>query len=237
MAALLLLVCGNVTAQKNKSFSGTIKYSIRYEGDFDPQQLANAPTENTETIMGNFTRTSINIGIGYQHQIDMVDSITILFDIPMEKMAYSVPASRIDESFKQVQIEINKREDTKTICGYVCQGYDIVFTRNAEEEDEDEEEVKKTVLLVYTTEDIGIDEKINHSSCPGLKGYPLYQEQQLDGNKKIITEAVEVKKKKVSEVEFMIPVNYNYYTPEAFKEHLRQLFGTSGSEDDEDDDI
>ena len=69
--------------------------------------------------------------------------------------------------------------------------HDITVTNKEDEE-------KTVTFLVYTTEEIGIDEKINASSVPGLKGYALYQEQPAGEGKKIISEAVEVKKKKVN---------------------------------------
>lgn len=236
--AILLIGSSNLMAQKKKTFSGTVKFSIEYKGDFPAEQLANAPKENTETVRGNFTRSSQNLGGAFRHTINLVDSTIILLDLPIEKMAVSIPASTTEENLENVIFDIKKRTDTKTICGFVCQGYDIaIFPKDAEEEDDDEdddEEKSDTVkILVYTTEEIGIDENINRSSCPGLKGYALYQEQHLDGNKTIITQAVEVKKKKISEFDFMIPANYNYYTLEAFNRHLHELNGVSDDEDED----
>ncbi len=223
LSLVLLAGMGEVTAQKTKSFAGTIKFSIKYEGDFDPQQLANAPLEQSETVMGNFTRSTQDLQGAYRHTINVVDSTIYLLDLPTEKIAYAVPASLIQESLENVNFEIKKREDTKVICGYTCQGYDITVTNKEDEE-------KTVTFLVYTTEEIGIDEKINASSVPGLKGYALYQEQPAGEGKKIISEAVEVKKKKVSEFDFMIPANYKYYTIE----ELQAKFGQQGGDEDDD---
>lgn len=236
ICVLAAMICGagNVSAQKSKSFSGTVRFSIQYEG-FESQQIANAPKENMETIMGNFTRSTQDLGGAFRHTLNLVDSTVILLDIPIEKMAVSIPATSTEEQLSKINFDIKKRADTKTICGYVCQGYDITIT--PKEQEEDEEEAKPVYILVYTTEEIGIDENINRSSCPGLKGYVLYQEQHVDEGKTIITEAVEVKKKKVSEFDFMIPANYNYYTPEAFNKHLRELQGGASDEDEDDEDF
>ena len=235
--AILLLCSGKMMAQKKNYFSGTVKFSIEDKGDFDPQKLANAPKENTETIKGNFTRSTQDLGGAFRHTINLVDSTVILLDIPTEKMAISVPASTTEKSLEKLNFDIKKREDTKTICGYVCQGYDITISRKEGEEDDDDEDEgdnSPITFLVYTTEEIGIDENINRSTCPGLKGYVLYQEQPVGEGKIVITEAVEVKKKKVSDFDFMIPTNYKYYTPEAFAKHMRELQGMSGDDEDED---
>ena len=66
-----------------------------------------------------------------------------------------------------------------------------------------------------------------------MQGFPLYKEQPAGEGKKVVYEAIEVKKKKINAVEFSIPSNYKYYTPKEWNEHIRELTGKSG-EDEED---
>ena len=180
MAACCLWSGGSM-AQKSKAFTGSVKYEIKYEGDFEPQQLANAPREQEKLISGNFTKITRNLGGAFRHDIDMVDSIVWLWDIPGEKCAVTIPTlKKENDEEKEKNYVIEKRNDTKDICGYNCQGYDIIVTvkHKDDEDDEDEEaEERKITILVYTTEEIGIDSNINSHFVPGLKGFPLYIEQ------------------------------------------------------------
>ena len=241
MAACCLLG-GKSMAQKGKSFAGSVKFGIKYEGDFEPKQLVNAPQESEQIISGKFTKTTHNLGGAFMYQIDMIDSIVRLWDLPGEKCAVTIPTPEKENDTSKRNYVIQKRSDTKDICGYQCQGYDIVVTvmkNEDEDEDEDEETAPKTVTItVYTTTEIGIDSNINCHFIPGLQGFPLYKEQPAGEGKKVVYEAIEVKKKKINAVEFSIPSNYKYYTPKEWNEHIRELTGKSGEdEEDEEDDF
>lgn len=231
-SAAFFLFAANTHAQKSKAFSGSVKFEIKYEGDFEPQQLAKAPREKEQLISGNFTKTTQNLGGAFMHRLDMVDSVITLIDAPTEKYAISSGALKDKNSEEGKNYVIRKREDTKDICGYTCQGYDIVITVKNEEEEEEEEE-RQITIVVYTTEAIGIDSNINKHFAAGLKGFPLYQEQPAGEGKKIITQAVEVKKKKLNPIEFSIPANYKYFTQEQWMAYVRQIQGGQ-QEDDED---
>lgn len=233
LGAALMCMGGKTMAQKTKSFSGSIKFEIKYEGDFEPQQLANAPREVNKVIFGNFTKTTQLLGGGgvVRHQIDMLDSMLILIDAATEKVAIGIPIKKKDEGEEsEKNYKIVKRTDTKNICGYECQGYDINITVK----DEDEEEDKIVTYTMYTTTEIGIDSNINKNSIPGLQGYPLYTSQPAGENKTVISQAVEVKKKKINPIEFSIPSNYKYYTIEQWNEYIRAMQGDASSDDDED---
>ena len=237
MAACCLLSSKSM-AQKSKAFTGSVKFEIKYEGEFEPQQLANAPREKEQLISGNFTKTSRDLGGAFLHQIDMMDSIVNLWDLPGEKCAVTIPTPKKEgEEDKEKNYVIQKRSDTKDICGYNCQGYDIIVTVKSKDDEEDEEEERKITIIVYTTEEIGIDSNINCHFVPGLQGFPLYQEQPAGEGKKVITQAIEVKKKKINAIEFSIPANYKYYTPKAWNEHIRELQEKSGEDEEEDEDF
>lgn len=215
MAVVCFMNVTDIMAQKKKSFQGTVKFSIKYEGDIDPQELANAPTEASYMIAGNNTKISRDLGGAFRYDITVGDSGTmiLLFDIPTQKIAVAITKEEMQEAQANIKFTVTPSTETKVICGYTCKKYDITVG-NIENESEQK-------MVVYTTEEIGLNEKIN-LDIPGLKGYPLYQEQ---GNEKVkvITEAVEVKKKKISPAEFMIPEGYQKMTQEEFQEFVEKM--------------
>lgn len=221
IAAVCCLNMSDLMAQKKKAFTGTVKFSIKYEGDIDPQESAKAPTETSYLIAGNNTKVTNDLGGAFRHDITVGDSgkRIILFDFPGQKMAVVVTKEENEEAQKAFKFDIVDGNETKEICGFVCKRYDVTIT-NIEED-------KETKLIVYTSDAIGLDEKIN-TDIPGLKGYPLYQEVKGE-TKKTIYEAVEVAKKKLSPAEFMIPEGYQVMTLDEFQ----QLLESSGQGGDE----
>lgn len=222
IATICCLNMSNLMAQKKKAFAGTVKFSIKYEGDVDPQELAKAPTEISYLVSGNNTKVTHDLGGAFRHDITVGDSgkTIILFDIPGQKMAVVVTKEESDESQKAYKYDIVEVNETKEVCGFVCKRYDVTIT-NIEED-------RETKLTVYTSDAIGLDEKIN-SDIPGLKGFPLYR--VIEGKSvKTTYEAVEVAKKKVSPAEFMIPEGYKVMTVEEFQQ-LIQSAGQGGEEE------
>jgi len=215
--ALCCLNMSNLMAQKKKAFAGTVKYAIKYEGDIDPQDLAKAPTEISYLVAGNNTKVTRDLGGAFRHDITIGDSgkTIILFDIPGQKMAVVVTKEESEDGQKAYKYDIVDGNETKEVCGFVCKRYDVTIT-NIEEENE-------TKLIVYTSDAIGLDEKINFD-IPGLKGFPLYR--TIEGKTvKTTYEAVEVRKKKVSPAEFMIPEGYQDMTVEEFQQLLESAGG------------
>ena len=217
IAAICCMNMSNLMAQKKKAFNGTVKFSIKYEGDLDPQALAKAPTEVNYLIFENNTKVTQDLGGAFRHVITVGDSgkTILLFDIPGQKMAVVISKAENEEQRQGLTYDIVEGSDTKEICGFVCKRYDITIT-NIEED-------KQHKMFVYTTDKIGLDEKIKFD-IPGLKGYPLYQETENNGIKTIY-EAVEVKKKKVSSAEFLIPEGYQTMTLDEFQELLKNAGG------------
>lgn len=208
IVVLIAIVCGmssqNLMAQKNKAFSGTIKFSVKYEGEIDPQILANAPTELNFMVFGNNTKLIIE-GDGYfQYVVSIGDSSqeNTIVDHPMQKIIVKKMKENFDEEQEMLKYTVVSSEETKVICGYTCKRYDITI--------ENIEEGGERKMVCYTTEEIGLDERINFDT-PGLKGYPLYQEE-LIGELKVINEATEVKKKKINPAEFLLPTGFQVYT-------------------------
>jgi hypothetical protein len=218
VAVLCIFTAVDVNAQKSKAFAGTVKFSVKYEGDTDPQK--HVPYEFVYTILGNRQKIS-NQGFSQITDGDAV-TVTVLLEIPGNKMGYVAKKEDVEESFAVKKFTYTKGEETKTICGYVCTRYDITVF------DIEEDEEAKAIL--YTTTEIGDGNNINALSFPGLTGYPLYIEEDEDGVK-TIHEAIEIKKAKIKSVDFMIPSDYTIYSSqEEFQGKLKELFGSEGEE-------
>lgn len=194
----------NLMAQKNKAFAGTIKFSVKYEGEIDPQILANAPTELNFMVLGNNTKLIIDGGGYFQYVVSIGDSSqeNTIVDHPMQKIIIKKTKENFDEEQEMLKYTVVSSEETKVICGYTCKRYDVTI--------ENIEEGGERKMVCYTTEEIGLDERINFDT-PGLKGYVLYQEE-LIGELKVINEATEVKKKKINLAEFLLPTGFQVYT-------------------------
>ena len=201
-----------VSAQKSKTFAGTVKFHIKFEGDTDPQK--HIPQDYMVTIFGNKMKQLQHNGMVIQIINYNALTETVLFNIPGYQMAYVDTHKRYDPETSDTKITYTAGTDTKTICGYVCKRYDIV----AYDKEEDEERT----LVVYTTTEIGENNNINALSFPGLIGYPLYTEVESEGVK-VIIEATEVKATKIKDVDFMIPSSYKIMSKEEVGEVLESL--------------
>ena len=211
MGALVMFNVLAANAQKSKTFAGTVKYSFKYEGDTDPKK--HIPMDIMLTIFGNKMKI-------YQSPmvLQILDgdagTITVLVDIPGNKIGTIVPKEQNEEKFEAYKYTYVKGEETKTICGYVCTRYDATVY--------DIEEEEETKIIFYTTTEIGENDNINRFEYPGLTGFPLYAEFEEHGVK-TIQAAVEVKPTKVKAVDFLIPSAYNIMSPEEFGSYIKAL--------------
>ena len=213
VVALAMFSVMNVSAQKSKSFAGTIKFHIKYEGNIDPR--IHVQEDVVYTIFGN----KIKFTQGMATQITDGDAVTqtVLYDVPGDRAGYVLSKEYIEELIQSAKkYTYKKSNETKTICGYVCTRYDVTIY--------DVEEDEETKAIVYTTTEIGEDENINSIEYPGLTGYPLYKEVDENGVK-TISEAIEIKATKVKSVDFLIPSDYKMMTKEEFQEFIRSMFG------------
>ena len=206
-----------VNAQKVK-FAGTVKLSVRYEGDIDPQK--HTPKEAVYTIFGNKIKQQ---GDG---QILIMDgdayTTTILLDVPGEPMGAVMKKEEMQEMYEGMKFTFEKTEETKTICGLVCTRYNVKMYDIEEDEEQN--------MIIYTTTEIGDNNNINNTfiSYPGLTGFPMYMEFESN-DVKTIQEVIEVKKAKVKAVDFLIPSKYKIYDSQnEMSERLQELFGGGG---------
>jgi len=217
VVALSMFVVLTANAQKTSSFAGTIKVSVRYEGENrNPQK--HVPKEESYTIFGN------KIKKVYGPWVIIYDgdaeTMVRLFDYPGNRGGCKYSPEMVESFLRQDEKKYTyvKREETKTICGYVCTRYDVTIY--------DTEEEEETTEIVYTTTEIGEDNNINNFEYPGLIGFPLYKESEEKGVK-TIEEAIEVKPTKVKSVDFLIPTNYKMMTPLEFNAYLDSIFNSN----------
>jgi hypothetical protein len=214
VVALSMFTVLTTNAQKSSSFAGTIKISIKYEGENrNPQK--HVPKEQFYTIFGNKMKVQDGPWWVYLYDGDAV-TLTRLLDIPGNRGGCTHPTEVVEDflGLSTKKFTYKKGEETKTICGYVCTRYDITIY-----DTETEEEIK---AIAYTTTEIGKDNNINNFEYPGLTGFPLYVESEEKGVK-TIEEAIEVKPTKVKAVDFLIPTNYKMMTPMEFNAYLKAL--------------
>ena len=214
--ALCMFTNINANAQKSKSFGGTVKFHIKFEGDIDPQK--HVPRDEMFTIFGNKIKSTPSYYQGMISTITNYDALTttILYNVPGNKMGYIDTSEKYDPATATTKYTYTESSETKTICGYVCKRYDVKIY--------DEEEDEEVSLILYTTTEIGDNDNINLMSYPGLSGYPLYTEITQEGIK-IIQEATEIKKGKIKAVDLLIPSDYKIMSVEEVNESLQQLFG------------
>jgi len=224
----MAIVCTTVSYKSfaQKYFAGTVKLETKYEGDIDPQK--HIPHEAELIIFENKMKTSSVV----EQVIYDGDAMTITYLYDLSTYGYERMGTVIDKETNQKNSEKSKfsyeaRGDTKIICGYECKGYNITQTIKDEEYEEDIE----ISYIVYTTTEIGKDANINAFEYVGLLGFPMYEEVEKDGVKKI-TQVKEVKKGKIKAIDFMVSSNYNMYKPEEFREKFKEainnIFGKKG---------
>ena len=141
-------------------------------------------------------------------------------DVPGEPMGAIVKKEEMQEIYAGVKFTFEKKEETKTICGFVCTRYDIKMY-NIEEDEE-------TEMTIYTTTEIGNSNDINNTliSYPGLTGFPMCLISEKD-DVKTIQEVTEVKKAKIKAVDFLVPSKYKIYdSQEEMSARLQELFGS-----------
>ena len=215
----IAIICTTVSYKSfaQKYFAGTVKFEIKYEGEIDPQKHV---TKEYECDI--FENKSKKNGNGQQIIYDGdASTVTVLLDLTGVGYDRVGKIDTLQRDSTDGKFTYEPRGDTKTICGYECKGYNVTYTYIDEEYDEEEEiEVK---FILYTTTEIGKDNRINVFEYPGLSGYPLYTEIEKDDVKTII-QAKEIKKGKVKAIDFMIPSNYRIHvTNEAWEEEGKKF--------------
>lgn len=199
-----LVVTFNLIAQK--SFEGTVNYSINYTDmpDEMKQYESMMPKEMTLKIKGDKSRMEQSSAMGSTTTItdDKAKKVTVLLNMMGQKIAMEQNTS---EDKEKETPKINYLEGTKKIAGYTCKKAEITHS--------DIEEA----MVVYYTEDIS-GTKTN-AQFKGLNGFLMEYTIKNQGMTMTIA-AKEVKEEKISNAEFTIPSDYESMTEEEFKKQM-----------------
>jgi len=216
LAIAIICTTGSYKAFSQGSFTGTAKFTVKYEGDINPQK--HIPEEKKFLIFENKVKEMDDEGVHTEIYDGDAGTWGTIINIPAYGcMAYQRTPEEVDEEMLSKVFSYEEREDTKTICGYVCKGYNFTIVTTTEDEDSGEDVKTEVKGVVYTTKEIGKNEKINSFTFPNLSGYPLYFEKVEEGVTEI-TQAVEVKKGKAKPIDFLMPSSCKICkTPQAWQ--------------------
>ena len=214
--AMALLVSFSVSAQKKeKTFAGSIRYSISYE-DLDPQYKGQVPTEMITYVKDGKVRMDQISPIYTMGAVTLEDgSAIVLIDIMGQKLATQQTKEDMEKAkaeakesgdLKDWEPEVKATDETKMIAGYKCTKYEV--TTDGE------------TMEVFVTEDIPMPAIYHENSqIKGIKGVPMEYTMSNQGLNMTMT-AKEVKKGGVNNSMFMITDDYQKLSAEEFAKML-----------------
>jgi len=196
-----------------KSFEGTIKYSITYpESSMPEAQKQQLPSNLTLYIKGNMVKSEMITGMFTRKTIKDAEQqkATTLLDIMGQKYAIEQTKEDIRQQIeKQEKPEITVTDKNKKVAGYNCKKT-IVTSENGEKQ------------TIYFSPEIG-NASLNFDSpvYKQIDGIPL--EYQMKNNMFTMRLSAEkVTKKKISDDNFVIPDDYKKVTQEELQNMLGQ---------------
>ncbi len=198
--------------KKGEPFTGDITVSITYDGTWDAATLAMQPKEFTILLSEKKQKVTVIAGGAVISTItNTIDSsVTTLINAMGMKFYYRKTKDEILQSLGDLEAppKINYLDETKIIAGYECKKAEYITM------DEYGDEV---ITVVYYTQEIGNPAFNFGGEFSGLKGYPMGYSVKTDEGT-INFEVKELKyKKKIKDVEFMIPSDYEKMTEEMIK--------------------
>lgn len=203
-------VCNAADKDKSKGFTGTITMSITVEGDLDPQEKAQMPTEMKVMYSGTKSRKEASSPMG--SQVSIADSETkesiALLDIAGNKLAIKTPKEDFEAGMAEFpETKVNVTSETKTIAGYACKKVEIT--------------IEESVITAWFTEDIAVDNPNWFDPMFKDVNGVVLEYEMMQGEIKFKYSATEVKKGKLKDFLFTIPPGYQEMT----MEELQELMG------------
>jgi GLPGLI family protein len=201
------LLFGSSSMQAQKSFEGSILFTIDINGEGLPEQAKQmmAGSEMTVSMKGEKSRTDLKMGP--QQTITIADAKTqtsfTLLDMMGQKYKINTKA---DE--KKPEIKVKELPETKDIAGYKCNKAEITTPASPD-----------PVTVYYTSE---IKNNGFNSQIKGIKGYPLAFELNQNGMKISYT-AKTVTKEKIDDSKFTVDTkDYKETTREELMKSMGQ---------------
>jgi len=188
-----LLLCAvflgtSLLANAQKSFEGTIVYTIDFSGEGLPPEAKQmmAGSEMSVVMKGDMTRTDLHMAMQNTTAISdaKAKSSYTLMDIMGQK--YKI-VSKADD--KKPDVKVKELTETKDIAGYKCKKAELTIEGQTE-----------PVIVYYTDE---IANNGYNSQIKGIKGYPL-QFEVSQGGMKIAYSAKSVTKEKIEDTKFVV---------------------------------
>ncbi|MDR2834988.1 MAG: hypothetical protein LBV69_02125 [Bacteroidales bacterium] len=211
---LIALIAISLTSFAQKTFIGTISYSVECSGEeLDAQTKAQLPTDMIITTNGLKTRSEQIAPMFTMAQVfdHKTGAGIILIDIMGQKIAAEMSKEYFDETKEKAGLNateeptINYIDETKTIAGYKCKKAEVV---NNDGE----------TMEVYYTEDIILSDETKDkliTGMKGLKGIPMEYTMTSQGIS-MKFKVKEVLAKKPKSGLFVIDDDYQKMTMEEF---------------------
>ena len=219
LVLLFAILCGVMTLSAQKPFAGRIQFVTSVEGTDDPNVQASMAGISTEKIvMGNCMKEVVNqTGVGATSirngDYNVVYEILDISAYNMGKYYRETKGEDLQKQLASHKYDYEYTQETKTIAGYNCTK--VIATITDMESDEE------STVVYWVTNDLNVGANINFSDAPGLKGFPLATEQQIEGEGMsftLIMTASEVKAdKKIKAAEFYRPsdaISFDEMSPE-----------------------
>lgn len=216
LLSVLCIVILSTNAQKgknDKSFEGTISYSVTTEGEFDANTKAQLPTEVIWTFKGPKSSMLMKTGFGNITILANADTKeqVVLYDMMGQKMAIKSTKEETEKSLSEIpEAKVTETAETKKILNYNCKKIQISDDKN-------------NTIDVYVTDEIEVANANWNTQYKSIKGLMLQYAQKgnPDSDAMMIFTAKEVKKGKIKDSVFDIPTDYKQMSMNEFK----QMFG------------
>lgn len=194
------LVCSTIGFSQDKVSEGiiTTKQTMSSDNEQMNMQLAMMGEMITTTYFkGDKSRSELSnpmAGSTIAVMDGTANKVLVMLDNPMMGKKYTInDMTPKEEDLKDVTV--TKNTETKTVLGYVCQGYDVVMKKQGVEVN----------MTLFATDKLSTKSQQVAGLGDKIAGFPLYSEMKMNqmGAEIIIKmEATELKKESISDDKF-----------------------------------
>ncbi|RLD44574.1 MAG: hypothetical protein DRI86_07185 [Bacteroidetes bacterium] len=225
IAVISTVILTSVTSKKkNKQFRGTITYDLSYESDeLTSIEISKFPKSQTVMMYDGMSKFDIEKpggGLTYISNPE-TDQFMVLIESGLRKAAIITKLSEIEakqDSAREYTTQIDLSEDKKEIAGYICNKAIVTFTPKPGII------TVERMFSVYYCPKLGNLKSNEGGPYEGINGELL---EYYNVSSQIITKmvATEIKKGKVSDLDFFLPSDFKEFTPDQEKELMDYLQG------------
>lgn len=201
---LLAFVTLNATAQKFTEGKITMTQTMTSDNAQMNAHLSNMKMSIVTFFKGNKSRTETSSAMTGENisifDNDLSKGLVLMNNPMMGKKYTEVNLDVSEEDLKGV--EVKELDETKTVLGYVCKGYNVKTSQGGVE----------VSMKVFVTDEIKIARDKNQLGAE-IDGYPLYMEitmMQMGAELLMISEATNVEKQEVADHMFDMTIPEGY---------------------------